>query len=102
MYAVIKADGRQFRVKEGDEIQVGRVAGKTGDKLEFGVSLISGKKMILGNSEEGAKCRVEASIEKHGKDSKIIVFKYKRRKNYKKKRGHRQQFSILKINKINA
>ena len=102
MYAVIKAGSRQFKVSEGETLTIDRVQGNEGDKFTFdNVLMVGGSKVVLGAPLiSGAK--VEATIKSQTKDDKIIVFKYKRRKKYKKTYGHRQPITVLEINKINA
>ena len=102
MYAVIRAGSRQFKVAEGDTLQIDHIAGKEGDKVNFDqVLMVGGSKTVVGAPlVSGAS--VEATIEKQGKGDKIRIFKYKRRKNYKVTQGHRQPITTLKIGKIKA
>src|SRR4051794_19253640 len=97
MYAVIKAGGKQYRVSPGDVIRVEKIATENGAKVELtDVIAVSGKDGL--QSGEGAK--VYASIVEQGRGDKIIVFKFKRKKQYKKTQGHRQAFTALRINEI--
>jgi len=102
MYAVIKAGTRQFKVKEGETLTIDRVPGNAGDSYVFDqVLMIGGDKVTVGAPlVVGAK--VAAKIVSQGKDKKILVFKYKRRKNHKKSYGHRQPITVLEIGKIQA
>src|SRR5690606_10203783 len=100
MYAVIRAGSRQFKVAEGDTLQVDRIAGNAGDKVKFDQVLMVGGKNIKIGSPMVSGAVVEATIESQGKGEKIRVFKYKRRKNYKVTQGHRQPITTLKIGKI--
>lgn len=103
MYAVIEAGAHQYRVKEGETLKVDKILGKKGDSVQFDKVLMVSKG---DNPSVGApyveKASVEAVIKEQIRDPKVVVFKFKRRKNYKKKRGHKQQVTVLEINKINA
>ncbi len=103
MYAVIQTGGKQYRVQEGDVVFIEKLNATEGDMVEFDdVLLISNENGTkVGNpSVEGAK--VEAKVLAHGKGKKIIVFKYKPKKNYRRKQGHRQPYSKVEIVKING
>jgi large subunit ribosomal protein L21 len=102
MYAVIKAGGKQHRVSEGQTLRVEKLVGKVGDKLTFSeVLLVGGDSPKIGQPlVKGAS--VSAEIAGEGRGEKIIVFKFKRRKNYRRKNGHRQPFTLLKITGITA
>ncbi len=103
MYAIIKTGGKQFRVSEGDIINVERLSSGEGEKVTFGeVLMIGGNGEIKTGSPNIEGVTVEGTVVKHGKAKKIIVFKYKAKKNYRKKQGHRQPFTKVKIEKINA
>ena len=102
MYAVIKAGTTQYKVSEGDQIDIDRIDGKEGDKVSFDqVLMVGGKKPVFGDPlVKGAK--VEAVVKKHSFKPKILVFKFKRRKNYQVKRGHKQLTTKVEISKIKA
>ncbi|MFP4287260.1 MAG: 50S ribosomal protein L21 [Candidatus Izemoplasmataceae bacterium] len=102
MYAVIETGGKQQRVTEGAEIYVEKVNASVGDVITFdNVLMIGGDNLTVGNPfVKGAK--VEAKVVKHGKQKKIIVFKYKPKKNYKRKQGHRQPYTKLEITSIKS
>lgn len=102
MYAVIKTSGRQLTVKEGDLITVNRIEAKAGDAVTFDeVLLVGGAKVSIGAPFlKGAK--VAGTVKDHMAGDKIIVFKYKRRKNYKKTQGHRQALTTIQIGKISV
>ena len=102
MYAVIKAGGHQYKVQEGDKITIDKMVGNEGDQVTFdNVLMIGGKKATIGAPlVNGAS--VEATIQGQGHGRKIIVFKYKRRKNYRRTKGHKQPLTTVKITKINA
>lgn len=101
MYAIVEIAGVQFKVKTKDQIIAPGLSGEAGDRLEFDRVLLianNGDTKIGQPLVEGAK--VEASIVEHGKDKKVLIFKKKRRKGYKVKRGHRQHYTKLKIENI--
>lgn len=102
MYAVIKTGGKQFRVEEGMEIFVEKLNVEAGDTYTFEeVLMIGGEKAVIGTPlVSGAK--VVAKVLKQGRGKKIIVFKYKKRKKYRKKQGHRQAYTKLVIEQIVA
>lgn len=100
-YAIIKTGGRQFRVEPGGTLRVPSLPGEAGSTVEFTDVLFGsdGKALLTGTPTlSGAK--VTAEIVKHGRDDKIIVFKFKRRKNYARKQGHRQGFTEVRIKSI--
>lgn len=102
MYAVIKTGGKQFRVEEGTEIYVEKLDVEAGDTYTFDeVLMVGGEKTVIGTPVvKGAK--VVAKVIKQGRAKKIIVFKYKKRKKYRKKQGHRQSYTKLVIEQIVA
>ena len=103
MYAVIKAGCHQYRVEKGESLTIDKVEGQVGDKVSFDQVLLLKEKeeegVILGKpTVKGAF--VEAVIREQKRAPKVIIFKYKRRKNYKKKRGHKQPLTTVEIQKI--
>jgi large subunit ribosomal protein L21 len=101
MYAIIRTGGKQYRVKQGDVFHVERLPGEEGSPLVFDdvLALGQGSDIRIGTPRvEGAK--VNATILTQGRLRKIIVFKFKRRKNYQRKRGHRQYFTRVRITGI--
>ena len=102
MYAVIKTSGRQWTVKEGDVITVNRLTAKAGETVTFDeVLLVGGAKVVVGAPVvKGAK--VAATVKEHLQGEKVTILKYKRRKNYKRTRGHRQALTTLQIGKISV
>jgi len=101
MYALIEFAGKQFRVEEGSSIRVPHVEGKVGSKvtIENILYMDDGKNKTVGTpTVTGAK--IDSEIISHGRDRKVVVFKFKRRKGYQKKNTHRQEYSILKIGKL--
>ena len=102
MYAVIKTGGKQYRVSEGDTVRVEKLDGDVGAKIQFDeVLMVGGDKVAVGKPNvSGAK--VTAEIVAQDKAKKIIVFKMKRRKTYRRKQGHRQAYTELRITGISA
>ncbi len=102
MYAVIRAGAHQYKVSPGDTLCIDFHAGNSGDSLTFDeVLMVQDSATVVGAPlVKGAK--VEAVIKRQRREDKIIVFKFKRRKNYKKKQGHRQQTTEIEIKKIHA
>ncbi|HEY4122781.1 MAG TPA: 50S ribosomal protein L21 [Byssovorax sp.] len=100
MYAVIKTGGKQYRVSEGQKLRVEKLPGAAGDKLTFGeVLLLGGDAPKVGQPfVKGAS--VAAEITGQGRGPKLVVFKFRRRKNYRRKNGHRQPFTELRITGI--
>ena len=100
-YAIIKTGGKQFRVEPGRTYKIPSVVGEEGGKIEF-------NDVLLGNDGKNVKTGIPAlkgasvtgEIVKHGRGEKIIVFKFKRRKNYARKIGHRQDFTEVRIKDI--
>lgn len=102
MYAVVTAGSRQFKVQEGETLVLDRLPGNAGETFTFTkVLMIGGEKTVLG-APLVAGATVEATIKSHSLDDKIMIFKYKRRKNYKRSFGHRQPITTLEIKKIKA
>jgi large subunit ribosomal protein L21 len=100
MYAVIKTGGKQYRVTEGQKLRVERLPGNPGDALNFDqVLMVGGDSTTIGQPLVGG-ANVSAEIVAHDRGKKIIVFKLKRRKNYRRKQGHRQPYTELKITGI--
>lgn len=103
MYAIVEIAGQQFKVQKDQKVFVHRLAAEAGSKIEFDrVMLIDndGKITLGAPAIDGAK--VTATVIDHIKGDKVIVFKKKRRKGYKKKNGHRQQFTSIEITNIKA
>jgi large subunit ribosomal protein L21 len=99
MYAVIRAGGKQYRVAPGDVIRVEKLATGTDGQVEFPEILaVSGGEGQIGQPESGA--RVVGQLVEEGRGAKILVFHYKRKKQYKKLRGHRQSFTAVRITEI--
>ena len=102
MYAIIATGGKQYKVAEGDIIRVEKLGVEAGETYTFDqVLAVNNDKMVVGNpTVDGLKASVFAIGD--GKAKKVIVYKYKRKSGYHKKNGHRQQYTEVKIEKINA
>jgi len=103
MYAIIRTGGKQYQVAAGDRLRVEKLEGAVGDSVELSdvLMVVDGDTAQIGQPTlEGAK--VSAKIVEQDKAKKVIVFKKKRRKGYRVKRGHRQMFTGLEINEISV
>ena len=99
MYAIIENGGKQYKVSEGDVLKVEKLPAEVGAEVTFNVVMVSDDTGVkVGNDVKNAK--VTAKVEAQDKFKKIIVFKYKAKKNERKKQGHRQPFTAVKIEKI--
>lgn len=102
MYAIIRTGGKQFRVEPGKTLRIPSLDIEPGEVVTFG-------EVLLGASDDDLKvgaplvdgAAVTAEVVKHGKGEKIIIFKFKRRKNYRRKQGHRQGYTEVRVNEIN-
>ena len=99
MYAIFENGSKQYRVSEGDTVKLEKLNANVGDTVEFPVVLVADEKGIMVGAEV-ANTKVTATVTVQGKAKKIIVFKYKAKKNERKKQGHRQPFTAVKIEKI--
>ncbi len=101
-HAIFKTGGKQFRATEGDKLRIPTIAGNPGDKVTFGeVLAVEGEKPSFGTPlVAGAK--VEAEILGQRQDKKLIVYKFRRRKRYQRKNGHRQRFTEVKVLSVSA
>ncbi len=101
MYAIIATGGKQYKVSEGDVIKVEKIDVEAGSTVTFDeVIAISDSALKVG--EDVAKASVSATVLDQGRSKKVIVYKYKRKSGYHKKNGHRQAYTQVKIDKINA
>lgn len=103
MYAIVETGGKQYKLEEGRYVDIELLENDVNEKVTFDkvVMLVNGKKSKVGTPYVDA-ATVEGTILKHDKAKKIIVFKQRPKKGYRKKQGHRQQFTRVMINKINA
>jgi large subunit ribosomal protein L21 len=102
MYALVEFKGKQYKAEKGALLKVDKIDAEPGTAVSIEtVLLVSGDSVKVGSPYvQGAK--VSATVESHEKDGKIIVFKYKPKKDYRRKQGHRQQYSVIKIVDISA
>lgn len=102
MYAIIETGGKQYRVQEGDTLYVEKLPAEAGQTVEIDRVLMVEKdgQLKVGDNVNGAKVVFE--VVRHGKGRKIIVFKYKPKKNYRRKQGHRQPFTQVVVKSIQA
>jgi large subunit ribosomal protein L21 len=101
MYAIIATGGKQYKVSEGDVIKVEKLDVEAGNTVTFDqVLAVSDETLKVGGDVENAT--VSATVMEQGKGKKVIVYKYKRKTGYHKKNGHRQAYTQVKIDKINA
>ncbi|MBE5758117.1 MAG: 50S ribosomal protein L21 [Clostridiales bacterium] len=97
MYAIVTTGGKQYKVSQDEIINVEKLDAKVGDKINLDVLMIvDGDKVTNGNPLV-KNAEVIAEVVEHGKEDKVVVFKYKAKKNYRRKQGHRQPFTALKI-----
>jgi len=102
MYAIIATGGKQYKVAEGDIIRVEKLGLEPNDTYTFDqVLAVNNDKLVVGTPTV-AGASVSATVVENGKAKKVIVYRYKRKQGYHKKNGHRQQYTAVKIDKINA
>ncbi|QUH26072.1 50S ribosomal protein L21 [Serpentinicella alkaliphila] len=103
MYAIIETGGKQYKVQEGDTVFVEKLDVAEGEvvTLENVLAVSKDGSLVIG-SPIVAGAKVQAKVEKQGKGKKVVIFKYKSKKDYRRKQGHRQPFTKLVIEKINA
>jgi large subunit ribosomal protein L21 len=94
MFAVVRTGGKQYRVAAGDKIAVEKLAGEAGETITLGDVLLAGND---GQIADAANVTVSAEIIAQAKSEKVVVFKKRRRHNYRRKNGHRQQMTLLRI-----
>lgn len=102
MYAVVSSGGKQYRVEEGDVLRLEKMPGEVGAEVSFDVLMFAdGDNVMVGQPVVG-NVVVRGHIVEQGKAKKVLVFKYKRRKRYRRKQGHRQPYTAVKIDSINV
>jgi large subunit ribosomal protein L21 len=103
MYAIVNTGGKQYKIQQGDVLRVEKIPGEVGSPVSFDKVLMfsDGENVNIGRPVLD-NVAVKGHIVEQGKDKKIIVFKYKRRKRYRRKLGHRQQYTEIKIDSIEA
>ena len=103
MYAVVRTGGKQYRVSEGELLRIEKLKGEVGDRVDLNeVLMVSDQEKVRIGTPLVTKASVIGEIVHQGKGKKIIVFKQKRRKNYRRKTGHRQQYTEIRIKEIKA
>lgn len=100
MYAIVKTGGKQYKVALGDKLNIEKIPAEVGDTVELQTICVVDGKDVQVKAEEAAKTKVQAVVVEQFKDKKVIVFKFKKRKNYKKLRGHRQNLTRVKIESV--
>ena len=99
-YAVVRAGGKQHRVEKGSRVRVARLAGAVGSSIELSEVLMVGGDDVAIGAPTVRGARVTATIVEHGRADKLIVFKIRRRKNYRRKKGHRQGYTEIVVTDI--
>ncbi|MFC6331570.1 50S ribosomal protein L21 [Paenibacillus septentrionalis] len=103
MFAIIETGGKQYKVQEGDVLYIEKLEGSEGESVVFDrVLAVSGSNGFVAGTPFVSGAKVSATVEKHGRGQKIIVYKYKAKKNYRRKQGHRQPYTKVTIGKIEA
>ena len=102
MFAVIQTGGKQYRVAQGDRLRVEKLPGDVGAAVTFDKVLLVGGESVKVGTPLVSGAKVSAEIVAQGRDKKVIVFKFRRRKNYRRKAGHRQPFTELKITGVSV
>ena len=103
MYAIIETGGKQYKVEQGAELYIEKLHAAEGETVSFDrVVLVNKDGNVVVGSPTVAGATVTAKVERHGRGQKIIVFKYKAKKNYRQKQGHRQPYTKVVIEAINA
>lgn len=103
MYAIIETGGKQYRVTEGDVLTIEKIEATEGQTFEFDrvLTVVKDGEVVIGKPLV-ANAKVTAEVVAHGKGKKILVFKYKAKSNYRRRQGHRQPFTKVRIEKIHA
>ena len=102
MYAIVSTGGKQYKVATDDVLNVEKIEGNVGDKVQLPVIFLNDGKKIVTDPAKLAKAKVTAEIVEQFKGEKQLVFKFKKRKRYRRLKGHRQQLTRLKITKVQA
>ncbi|MDI9481007.1 MAG: 50S ribosomal protein L21 [Syntrophomonadaceae bacterium] len=101
MYAIIQTGGKQYKVTEGSVLKIEKMNAEPGDRLTLDqVLMVSDDNEVRIGNPLVANAQVIATVLEQGRDKKVVVFKYKRRKNYRRKQGHRQPYTKIKVEKI--
>lgn len=100
LHAVIETGGKQYRVKEGQRLKIEKLDARVGEKVNPRVLMVAGDGEVRVGTPELEDAKVDLKVLRHGRGKKIIVFKYKPKKNYRRKKGHRQPFTEVLVEKI--
>ena len=100
MYAIVKTGGKQYKAAPGDYLNIEKIEGEAGDKVELTAITVVDGENVIADPAEAAKTKVEATIVEQFRGPKQLVFKFKRRKNYKKLQGHRQNLTRVQITAV--
>ena len=100
MYAVIRTGGKQYKVEEGNVVLVEKLDAEVGSTVSFDVLMLCDGENVKVGQPTVSGASVKAEVLEHGKARKVIVFKYKPKKNYRKKQGHRQPYTKVKITEV--
>lgn len=100
MYAVIKTGGKQYKVKQDDVITIQKLDNEVGEKVDFDALMLADGDNVVVDSDALAKAKVTGEVVEQFKDDKVIVFKFKKRKGYKRLRGHRQNLTKVRITQV--
>lgn len=102
MYAIVKTGGKQYKVAPGDKLNIEKLDAEVGATIELpAICIVDGDK-VEADPAKAAETKVTATVVEQFKDKKVLVFKFKKRKNYKKLRGHRQQLTRVKIESVGS
>ena len=97
MYAIVVTGGKQYKVCQDDIIRVEKLDANVGDQIKLDVMMLVDDAKVVNGNPLVENAEVVAEVVEHGKEDKVVVFKYKAKKNYRRKQGHRQPFTALKI-----
>jgi large subunit ribosomal protein L21 len=101
MYAVVKSGGKQYKVQEGETFRVEKLPGEIGAEITFDdILMYSDGENVLVGTPRLENVTVKGTVVEQGKARKIVIFKFKRRKRYRRKQGHRQQYTAIKVDSI--
>lgn len=100
MYALVEIKGKQYKAEKGTVLKVDLLSEEAGSKVEFDSVLLTSDKEVKIGTPYVENAKVTATVDEHKKDKKILVMKYKRRKGYRRKQGHRQRFTLITVNDI--
>ena len=102
MYAIVKTGGKQYKVAPGDKLNVEKLPVEVGEKVELTAICVVDGETVVADPAEAAKTKVEATVVEQFRGEKQLVFKFKKRKNYKKMHGHRQYLTRIRIDSVGS